>query len=199
MSFVKHNGNMIMGIPIIAVLSMHTICIASMTTGQGIGHAQTIMVTHVCIHARGNKSDCRSSAERSGGRGEGWVGSSWGQAHISDCGLPNTCLSVNTKFCSTISYREGQSIWVYTRRHEVVVTAAVRGRSLPDTGFWGSFCILHLLFKIYMQSVTRFLFWHLYRKTIKSPENQQILRRLVQDVKGLNPTFDAADIRGKCM
>ncbi len=37
----------------------------------------------------------------------------------------------------------------------------------------------------------------MYRASIKSDENQSIMTRLVKEVRGLNPTFDAADIRGK--
>ena len=33
--------------------------------------------------------------------------------------------------------------------------------------------------------------------SIKSKENSAVITRLVKEVKGLNPTFDAADIRGK--
>ena len=33
--------------------------------------------------------------------------------------------------------------------------------------------------------------------SIKSPQNEQIITRIVKEVKGLNPTFDAADIRGQ--
>ena len=37
----------------------------------------------------------------------------------------------------------------------------------------------------------------LYRLSIKSDENEQVMRSVLKEVKGLNPTFDAADIRGK--
>lgn len=34
-------------------------------------------------------------------------------------------------------------------------------------------------------------------KGIKSDENKAVVVRLVKEVKGLNPSFDAADIRGE--
>lgn len=37
----------------------------------------------------------------------------------------------------------------------------------------------------------------LFRNTIKSPQNVQVVQRLVKEVRGLNPSFDAVDIRGK--
>ena len=37
----------------------------------------------------------------------------------------------------------------------------------------------------------------LYRVSIKSKENDKVLTRIVKEVKGLNPTFDGADIRGE--
>lgn len=36
----------------------------------------------------------------------------------------------------------------------------------------------------------------LIRKTIKSEENKAVITRLVKEVRALNPSFDAADIRG---
>ena len=36
-----------------------------------------------------------------------------------------------------------------------------------------------------------------FSKTIKSPENDAVLDKLVKEVKGTNRTFDSADIRGK--
>ena len=38
---------------------------------------------------------------------------------------------------------------------------------------------------------------YLCRFTFRDPVNQSISGRLVKEVHGLNPTFDAADIRGK--
>ena len=34
------------------------------------------------------------------------------------------------------------------------------------------------------------------RASIKSKDNDKVLLRLLKEVKGLNPTFDGADIRG---
>ena len=36
----------------------------------------------------------------------------------------------------------------------------------------------------------------LYSVSIKSPQNEVTLTRVVKEVKGLNPSFDGADIRG---
>ena len=36
----------------------------------------------------------------------------------------------------------------------------------------------------------------IHRKSFKSSENKEVVIRLVKEVKGLNPSFDAADIRG---
>ena len=33
--------------------------------------------------------------------------------------------------------------------------------------------------------------------SIRSKENQAVMRRIIKEVKGLNPTFDGADIRGR--
>ena len=41
------------------------------------------------------------------------------------------------------------------------------------------------------------MFYVVCRKTFKSSENQAVLSKLVSEVnKGLNPLFDAAEIRG---
>lgn len=40
-------------------------------------------------------------------------------------------------------------------------------------------------------------YYYYYRESIKSKENQAIIVRLVKEVKGLNPTFSGANIRGK--
>ena len=36
----------------------------------------------------------------------------------------------------------------------------------------------------------------LYNVSIKLPQNEVTLTRVVKEVKGLNPSFDGADIRG---
>ena len=36
----------------------------------------------------------------------------------------------------------------------------------------------------------------LYSVSIKSPQNEVTLTRVVKEVKGLNPSFDGTDIRG---
>lgn len=36
----------------------------------------------------------------------------------------------------------------------------------------------------------------MFSATFKSPRNQQLLHRLIKDVVGVNPSFDAADVRG---
>ena len=38
----------------------------------------------------------------------------------------------------------------------------------------------------------------IHRKNFKSCENQAVLSKLMSEVKGLNPSFGAADIRGTC-
>ena len=38
---------------------------------------------------------------------------------------------------------------------------------------------------------------HLNSASIKSSENQAVIRILLKEVKGLNPSFEAHDIRGK--
>ena len=38
---------------------------------------------------------------------------------------------------------------------------------------------------------------HLSSASINSPENQAVMKILLEDVKGLNPSFDGRDIRGK--
>ena len=35
-----------------------------------------------------------------------------------------------------------------------------------------------------------------FRSSFKSDQNQEVVRKLVKEVKGLNPSFDGADIRG---
>ena len=35
------------------------------------------------------------------------------------------------------------------------------------------------------------------RKNINSAENRAVVQKLVKEVRGLNPSYDAADIRGK--
>ena len=40
------------------------------------------------------------------------------------------------------------------------------------------------------------MFYVVCRKTFKSIENQALLSKLLSEVKGLNPSFDAAEIRG---
>ena len=41
-----------------------------------------------------------------------------------------------------------------------------------------------------------FFCWFCFRVSIKTPQNEKILTRIVKEVKGLNPSFDAANIRG---
>ena len=55
---------------------------------------------------------------------------------------------------------------------------------------FGSICNSLELFTVDAASMS-------YRLSIKSDENEQVMRSVVKEVKGLNPTFDAADIRGK--
>ena len=38
--------------------------------------------------------------------------------------------------------------------------------------------------------------YHSHRVSIKSDRNEEVVRKLVKEVKGLNPSFDGADIRG---
>ena len=38
--------------------------------------------------------------------------------------------------------------------------------------------------------------YHSYRASIKSDRNEEVVHKLVKEVKGLNPSFDGAEIRG---
>ena len=50
-----------------------------------------------------------------------------------------------------------------------------------------------LTFQIFSLSIFKI---DLYSVSIKSPQNEVTLTRVVKEVKGLNPSFDGADIRG---
>ncbi len=58
---------------------------------------------------------------------------------------------------------------------------------------WVSF----IIFLILVVFIFVFFFFFNKRKSIKSPHNTMIMDKLVMEVKGLNSSFDAADIRGE--
>ena len=48
----------------------------------------------------------------------------------------------------------------------------------------------------YLANISYEVIFSLLRKNIKSPENQNIIDKIIKEVRGLNPSYEAASIRG---